>query len=81
MLDIKSFDYSTAQWVLSIIIGVCLTKIYSIVAYHTRYRKETIFYLPYLFLVAQTFLILLFVWFVSPYRCQKVSDNNFAFLA
>ena len=81
MIDIKSFDYSTAQWVLSIIIGVCLTRIYSIVAHHTRYRKETVFYLPYLFLIAQTFLLLLLVWFISPYRYEQVADNNLAFLA
>jgi len=81
MIDIKSFDYSTAQWVLSIIIGVCLTRIYRIVAHHTRYRKETVFYLPYLFLIAQTFLLLLLVWFISPYRYQQVADNNLAFLA
>jgi len=43
-----SFDYSTAQWVLSIIVGVCLSKVYSTMAHHIRNRKEIIFYVSYL---------------------------------
>ena len=75
-----SFDYSTAQWVLSIIVGVCLTKVYSTVAHHIRHRKEIIFYLPYLLLIAYTFLILIYVWFSSPYYYQMVEGNKLAFL-
>ena len=42
-----SLDYSTAQWVLSIIVGVCLTKVYITIAHHIHYRKEIVFYVPY----------------------------------
>ena len=49
MSELKlSFDYSTAQWVLSIIVGVCLSKAYSTMAHYIRNRKEIIFYVPYL---------------------------------
>ena len=61
-----SFDYSTAQWVLSIIIGVCLTKVYNTVAHYIRNRKAIIFYVPYLLLIGHTFFVLIFVWFSSP---------------
>ena len=81
MSDVMSFDYSTAQWILSIVVGVCLTKVYSTIAHHVRYRKETVFYLPYLMLVAQTLLSLLFVWFQSPSGYQMVGVNKLGFLA
>ena len=81
MPDMFSLDYSTAQWILSIIIGVCLTKVYSIIAHHIRYRKEITFYLSYLLLVAQTFILLIFVWFQSPFLYQVIEGNNLAFLA
>ena len=76
-----SFDYSTAQWVLSIIIGVCLTKVYSTISHHIRHRKDIIFYLPYLLLVANTFIILITTWFASPWSYQMVEGNKLGFLA
>ena len=75
-----SFDYSTAQWVLSIIVGVCLTKVYSTVAHHIRNRKEIIFHVPYLLLIGHIFFILIFFWFTSPSRYQTAESNRLAFL-
>jgi len=81
MSELKlSFDYSTAQWVLSIIVGVCLSKVYSTIAHHIRYRKEIIFYVPYLLLVGHIFVILIFLWFTSPSAYQMVEGNRLAFL-
>ena len=75
-----SFDYSTAQWVLSIIVGVCLTKVYNTVAHHIRHRREIIFYVPYLLLIGHIFFILISLWFTSPYTYQMVEGNRLAFL-
>ena len=76
-----SFDYSMLQWVLSIIVGVCLTKVYSTVAHHIRNRKEIIFHVPYLLLIGHIFFLLIFLWFTSPSRYQTVEGNRLAFLA
>ena len=75
-----SFDYSTAQWVLSIIVGVCLTKVYSTIAHHIRYRKEIIFHVPSLLLIGHIFFLLLYVWFTSPKSYQIVEGNRLIFL-
>ena len=75
-----SFDYSMLQWVLSIIVGVCLTKVYSTVAHHTRNRKEIIFHVPYLLLIGHIFFLLIYLWFTSPSRYQTVESNRLAFL-
>ena len=81
MSEVMSFDYSTAQWILSIIIGVCLTKVYVCIAHHIRYRQETVFYLPYLLLVVQTFVILIVLWFASPVLYQGIEINKLGFIA
>jgi len=75
-----SFDYSTAQWVLSIIVGVCLSKVYSVVAHHIRYRKEIIFHVPSLLLIGHIFFLLIYVWFTSPSGYQMVEGNRLTFL-
>ena len=76
-----SFDYSTAQWVLSITIGVCLSKIYSTVTHHIRCRKEIVIYVPYFLLIGHIFFILVLVWFTSPSAYRVVEGNRLAFLA
>ena len=80
-MSLISFDYSTAQWVLSIIVGVCLTKVYNAVAHHIRHRKEIVFYVPYLLLIGYTFFILIQLWFTSPYFYKIVEGNKLAFLS
>ena len=75
-----SLDYSTAQWVLSIIVGVCLTKVYITIAHHIHYRKEIVFYVPYLLLIGQIFGQLVHLWFTSPYFYKMVESNPLAFM-
>ena len=75
-----SLDYSTAQWVLSIIVGVCLTQVYITIAHHIHYRKEIVFYVPYLLLIGQIFVQLVHLWFTSPYNYQMVEGNPLAFM-
>ena len=75
-----SLDYSTAQWVLSIIVGVCLTQVYITIAHHIHYRKEIVFYVPYLLLIGQIFVQLVHLWFTSPYSYKMVESNPLAFM-
>ena len=74
------FDYSTTQWVNSIVIGVCLTKIYSTIAYHIRYREQTIFYFPYLIFLGQLIFTLIFIWYgYTPNYYPVLEGNNVLF--
>jgi len=52
---------------VSIIIGVCLSKVYSTVSHYIRCRKEIVFYVPYFLLIGHIFFILIHLWFTSPY--------------
>ena len=71
-----SFDYSTTQWINSIMIGVCLTKIYTTIAHHIRFREQTSFYFPYLLFLGQLVFTLIFIWYGSSPNYYPVLEGN-----
>jgi len=71
-----SFDYSTTQWINSIMIGVCLTKIYTVIAHHIRFRQQITFYFPYLLFLGQLVFTLIFIWYGSGPNYYPVLEGN-----
>ena len=78
--DVLSWDYSTAQWVIAIIVGICLAKIYACVAHHMKSMKKTEYYLPYMVMVLELFVMLVFMWFSSPYGYHIITGSKLGFI-
>jgi hypothetical protein len=78
--DVLSWDYNTAQWVIAIIVGICLAKIYACVAHHMKYLKKTEYYLPYIVMILELFVMLVFMWFSSPYGYYIVTGSKLGFI-
>ncbi len=78
--DVLSWDYNTAQWVIAIIVGICLAKIYACVAHHMKFLKKTKYYLPYMVMVLELFVMLVFMWFSSPYGYYIITGSKLGFI-
>ena len=78
--DVLSWDYNTAQWVIAIIVGICLAKIYACVAHHMKSLKKTEYYLPYIVMILELFVMLVFMWFSSPYGYYIVTGSKLGFI-
>ena len=78
--DVLSWDYNTAQWVIAIIVGICLAKIYACVAHHMKSMNKTEYYLPYMVMVLELFVMLVFMWFSSPYGYHIITGSNLGFI-
>ena len=62
-----SITYPMIQALLSIIIGLCLSKLWSTFAIHVKRWNNTTPYIPYYLLLFSQSLTLMSLWFGSPY--------------
>ena len=81
MPEFMTLDYPTAQWLISIVVGVCLTKAYSVIAHHLQHRNKSVFYVPYFFWVVEIVVALVMTWFASPHGYGLAAGNKVGFVS
>ena len=73
------FDFPTQQWVLSIVVGINYAKILSSISFHLDNHNRTKFYLPYVLVFIEIFLLNFTCWHSASSLYEALEDKKLLF--
>ena len=78
--EYRSFDWSNAQWVMAIVIGIVMAKYYSLIVQYYRRREVITFYLPHILQIGVVVLLLYIMWYMGEYNYSALENKPIGFV-
>jgi hypothetical protein len=78
--EYRSFDWSNAQWILAIVIGIVMAKYYSLIVQYYRRREVITFYLPHFLQIGAVVLGLYLLWYMGEHNYSALEDKPIGFM-
>ena len=78
--EYRSFDWSNAQWIFAIVIGIVMAKYYSLIVQYYRRREVITFYLPHILQIGSVVLGLYLFWYSGEYNYSALEDKPISFM-
>ena len=78
--EYRSFDWSNAQWIFAIVIGITMAKYYSLIVQYYRRREVITFYLPHILQIGLVVLGLYLLWYMGEYNYSALEDKPISFM-
>ena len=77
---IMAFDWSNAQWIFAIVIGITMAKYYSLIVQYYRRREVITFYLPHILQIVSIVVALYMLWYMGESNYSALENKPISFM-